>query len=215
MPTRPRLRDGIPEPWASGGAKTATACSWAFRSPVSPSACATSRLKRVPDGLTPSEIGRYDNEEQHPVRIAEELLAGGHAVYAGAVASGDGENPSHIKDSKRPVETVSWHDCQVFLQQLNERVPGRRLACRVNPVEYACRAGTRPATWAGDLGFQQVSAVLEPLRGTGTTVMGRRSPYEARQRTLGACTTCLAMCGNGAGTCTVPTHVPTHPTVRR
>lgn len=34
-----------------------------------------------------------------------------------------GENPSYFKGKHRPVESVSWDDAQIFLEQLNRQVP--------------------------------------------------------------------------------------------
>ena len=63
-----------------------------------------------------------------------------------------GENPSSFISSERPVEQVSWDDCQVFLERLNERNPNlmARLPSEAE-WEHACRAGIQTATWAGDL----------------------------------------------------------------
>ena len=53
-----------------------------------------------------------------------------------------GNNPSHFKDNpEHPVEQVSWHDTQLFIDRLNGLLPG--LSARLPSDaewEYACRA---------------------------------------------------------------------------
>lgn len=54
-----------------------------------------------------------------------------------------GSNPSHFREHHRPVECVSWQDCQQFLAHLNSRIRGLELRLPTEiEWEYACRAGT-------------------------------------------------------------------------
>jgi formylglycine-generating enzyme required for sulfatase activity len=63
-----------------------------------------------------------------------------------------GKNPSEFKSPKRPVERVSWHDSQKFMQRINDRITGLNLVLPSEAQwEYACRAGTQAATYVGDL----------------------------------------------------------------
>ena len=62
-----------------------------------------------------------------------------------------GKNPSEYQSPDRPVENVSWKDCQEFLRRLNAKV-GLSLSLPSEAQwEYACRAGTIEATYAGPL----------------------------------------------------------------
>ena len=53
-----------------------------------------------------------------------------------------GNNPSKFKDPNRPVENVSWDDCQEFIEKLNE-IEGENYRLPTEEEwEYACRAGS-------------------------------------------------------------------------
>ena len=63
-----------------------------------------------------------------------------------------GENPSHFKVADRPVESMSWEQCQEFLTALNSRLDGVQLSLPSEAQwEYACRAGTETARYSENL----------------------------------------------------------------
>lgn len=58
-----------------------------------------------------------------------------------------GDNPSSVKSDNNPVDSVSWEDCQTFLQRINDEpvVNNTGFVIRLPKVEeweFACRAGT-------------------------------------------------------------------------
>ncbi len=54
-----------------------------------------------------------------------------------------GANPSKVKGKKHPVEQVSWEDCQVFIQKLNE-LTGKEFRLPTEAEwEFAARGGNK------------------------------------------------------------------------
>ena len=119
----------------------------------------TQRLRWIPPGTfrpgsPPDEEGRRDNENQGP----EVTFAQGFWLFdtpctqaLWMAVMGRNNNPSHFKQNPaQPVEVVSFQDAQAFIRALNDLKPGLDLALPSETAwEYACRAGTDQATYAG------------------------------------------------------------------
>jgi formylglycine-generating enzyme required for sulfatase activity len=102
-------------------------------------------------GSPEGEEGRFAGEgPQHRVTISQGFWLGETPVTQAFWEAVTGENPSHFKDPDRPVEQVSWNDCQRFCAALEALTPGLGLRLPSEAEwEYACRAGTTGPTYAG------------------------------------------------------------------
>jgi formylglycine-generating enzyme required for sulfatase activity len=85
-----------------------------------------------------------DNEAQHEVTISRGFWLADTTCTQQLWQAVMGENPSRFKEDERnPVENVSWHDCEGFINQLNQIVPELEVRLPTEAEwEYACRAGT-------------------------------------------------------------------------
>ncbi len=76
----------------------------------------------------------------------------------------DGADPSRFKGDNRPVETVSWLECQNFIERLNDLTREARTRAGVGVYrfpteaewEYAARGGRRYFTYAGSDKLKEV-----------------------------------------------------------
>lgn len=90
-----------------------------------------------------------------------------------------GSNPSNFKGSKRPVENVSWEDCQDFIRKLNQ-LTGKRFHLPTEAEwEYAARGGNRSRgyKYAGGDNLGSV-AWYDDNSGDETHPVGQKSPNE-------------------------------------
>ena len=105
-------------------------------------------------GSPQTEAGRGKDETRRQVTVAKGFWLGETEVTQAQWEDIIENNPSRFKSGsggERPVEKVSWEDCQRFVQRVNERLKcGMRLPTE-EEWEYACRAGTdTPFAGTGD-----------------------------------------------------------------
>jgi len=112
-------------------------------------------------GSPENEAGRYDNEgPQTDITLEQGFWLFDTPVTQELYEAVTGKkNPSRFISPTRPVENVDWNDAQDFMARINERLKqldgdGDGLQFTLPSEaqwEYACRAGTAEATYAGPL----------------------------------------------------------------
>ncbi len=93
-------------------------------------------------GSPSTEDGRDGDEIQHRVRLTKGFWLGKYEVTQAQWKSVMGENPSCFQGDNRPVENVSWEDCQRFIRKINS---AQNCVVRLPTEaewEFACRAGS-------------------------------------------------------------------------
>ena len=178
MAKQPRLRYGIPEPWAVEWGHDQHGMFMGFGVGE-----VVQRLRYIPPGRflmgsPKSELGRWQDEgPRHEVELSKGYWLADTPCPQALWEAVMGQNPSDFVDPKNPVELVGWDDCQEFLRRLNEQVPG--LGARLPSEaewEYACRGGTSEATWVGELDGQEMATVLDSIAWYSGNSEGRTHP---------------------------------------
>ena len=99
------------------------------------------------------EDGEEDELPQRRVCIENDFYLGKYEVTQAewVTVMGDGSNRSENKGRTKPVENVSWHDAQAFMERLNAKEGGSHYRLPTEAEwEYAARAGTKTIYYFGD-----------------------------------------------------------------
>ncbi len=104
-----------------------------------------------------------------------------------------GTNPSYFKGAKRPVEQVSWFDCQTFIKKLNTITGMKFRLPKEAEWEYAASGGLKSKgyNYAGSNNLNDVTWTFKNS-GCKTHVVGQKLPNELRL---------YDMCGNVSEWC--------------
>ena len=107
--------------------------------------CAPGKFKM---GSPVGEKGRVSNETLHDVLLTKGFWLGKYEVTQSQWESVMLSNNSRFKGKDRPVENVSWLDCEAFIRRVNALLGGAARFPTEAEWEYACRAGS-DAPFAG------------------------------------------------------------------
>ena len=93
-------------------------------------------------GATSEQENPWDDEKPaHRVTLTSDYWMGATEVTQALWKAVMGSNPSEFIGDERPVESVSWDDCQAFIEKLN-RITGKRFRLPTEAEwEYAARGG--------------------------------------------------------------------------
>ena len=96
------------------------------------------------------KMGSENEAPVHQVIISRDFCMGKHPVTQAQWEAVMGRNPSKFKGADRPVEQVTWNDCQEFIKHLNTAGKGTFRLPTEAEWEYSCRAGSSGRFCFGD-----------------------------------------------------------------
>jgi formylglycine-generating enzyme required for sulfatase activity len=133
-------------------------------------------------GSPTNEDDRGDDEHQHPVTLSRGFYLGAHPVTQAQWLAVMGSNPSKFKGEDRPVESVSWDECQEFCRKLSARDGQRYRLPTEAEWEYACRASTITPFSFG----KTISTDVANYDGTYSYGRGKKGVYRQQTTPVGS-----------------------------
>ena len=121
-------------------------------------------------GSSPKEAGRGSDEgPPHEVTFSRGFYMAIHEVTQAQWQAVMGTRPARFRGDRRPVESVSWDNCQTFVSRLNAREQGRFRLPTEAEWEYACRAAATGAYYfARDVDVVPLSRYANTADGKST-----------------------------------------------
>ena len=128
-------------------------------------------------GSPKNEPERDDDETQHEVTLTEGFWLAETTVTQALWEVVMGDNPSHFKGERLPVEQVSWNDTQRFITKMNGMKPELQMCLPTEAQwEYCCRAGTSTPFYFGE----QINSDLVNFNGNHPYNNGSKSEYRRK-----------------------------------
>jgi hypothetical protein len=131
-------------------------------------------------GSPEDEPGRFDDEgPRHKITLSAGFWLFESPCTQALWQAVMGGNPSRFEGADRPVERVSWNECQAFVARINARVPGLGLSLPTEAQwEYACRAEVKTAIYTGHMPIvdRGKAPALDPIAWYGHNSVGETHP---------------------------------------
>jgi len=107
-------------------------------------------MVKIPAGTF--NMGSNESEYEKPVHQVniKPFYLGKNPVTQAQYQAIMGNNPSHFKGDKRPVEQASWDMAQEFCQKLSKKTGNKFSLPSESQWEYTCRAGTTTPFYFGE-----------------------------------------------------------------
>lgn len=103
-------------------------------------------------GSPKDEEGRFEDEHMHRVTLTKGFWLGKYEVTQAQWNSVMGRGRPRFTGKDKPMDNISWDDCQSFLRAVNATLGGSARFPTEAEWEYACRAGSSaPISGSGRL----------------------------------------------------------------